>query len=150
MDRHQIQVFIDSTVRYFDHMPNTSVSVGSPYVVENASPVAFDLSGVIQISGCNQGCVYFSAARPLLRRVLSHLGEQDNSEKHLRDIAGEIANTLSGNARAKFGSTFHISVPLVVDGAPNMLHLPPDERSYVIPIHWDGNEAAIGVCVEAT
>lgn len=150
MDRQQIQVFIDSAVRYFNHLPHSHVDVGTPFLVDNAEPVAFDLTGIIHISGPSEGCVYFSARRPLLDKVLDQLGETDHDEANLRDIAGELANTLSGNARAEFGRSFEISVPLIVDGAPNMLHLPPDLRSYVIPINWDGSEAAIGICVEET
>ena len=147
MDRDQIQIFIDSAVRYFDHLPNAVVSVGSPYLVDNTEAVAYDLTGIIEISGSGDGCVYFSAARTMLDQVLDKLGEPDHGEHHLRDIAGEVANTLSGNARASFGRQFLISPPVIVEGIPNMLHLPPDLRSYIIPIRWNGQDAAIGVCV---
>lgn len=148
MDRDEIQIFIDSAIRYFNHLPHSNAQVGSPYLVDNIEPIAFDITGIINVSGASEGCLYFSASKPLLEHILEKLGEPDRGEAHLHDIAGELANTLSGNARAKFGSGFNISVPIIVDGAPNMLHLPPDQRTYVIPIIWDGNHAAIGVCVQ--
>ena len=150
MDRDQIETFIEGAVRYFAHLPSANVEVGAPYLVPNTEPVAFDVSGLVEVSGKSQGCVYFSAARNLLTEVLESLGEPDHREENLKDVAGEIANTLSGNARAEFGSAFEISVPIVMEGCPNMLHLPPDLRSYVIPIEWNKQPAAIGVCVFET
>ena len=53
------------------------------------------------------------------------------SEELLVDLVGEVANTISGNARYVFGKDFMISVPVVIEGAPSSIHLPKDLRSYV-------------------
>lgn len=148
MKEHQFQVFIDSAVRYFDHMPNVDVKIGAPYLVENSDPLAFDVTGLIAISGPVRGAVYFSAPRILLKHLLMTLGEGDLSNDNLIDMAGELANTISGNARAEFGKEFMISVPVMIEGVPNMIHLPPHLRSYVIPVYWKAYSAAIVICVE--
>ena len=81
----------------------------------NRLPI-YDFTGVIGISGERQGCVYFTAHRDLLRQLLLHVGEADVSDNNLCDLVGEIANTISGNARRHFGPNFMISVPVVVAG----------------------------------
>lgn len=74
--------------------------------------------------------------------------ENDASEENLVDIAGEVANTIAGNARKEFGAEFHISVPLVFKGVPQSIVLPKDERSFIIPIAWRGQLGEIVLCFQ--
>ena len=60
-----------------------------------------------------------------LRALLLQIGETDVSEHNLADMAGEVANTLAGNARVHFGSEFMISVPVIVQGRPSQVILMP-------------------------
>ena len=69
------------------------------------------------------------------------------SPENLADLAGEIGNTLSGNARKSFGSSFMISVPLVVEGRQQVISLPKDVKSYVIPFRWREHDACLVVGV---
>lgn len=149
MKEQQIQIFIDSAVRYFELIPNGEVKIGTPYLVDNTDPLAFDFTGLIAVTGPLHGTVYFSAPRVLLKHLLMTQGESDLSDSNLIDLAGELANTISGNARAEFGKEFMISVPVIIEGVPNMIHLPPHLRSYVIPIYWKAYSAAIVICVES-
>lgn len=142
------QVFIDGAVRYFQHIPGVAIDIGTPYLVENRSPLAFDISGTIAILGRLRGCVYFSAPRPLLKHLLVKLDEPELTHEKMIDLAGELANTIAGNARSEFGKEFLISVPIVVEGVPSKVHLPRHLRSFVIPLYWRTYEAAIVVCVE--
>ena len=60
---------------------------------------------------------------------------------------GEVANTIAGNARSELGEEFEISVPFVLKGAPSEISLPRRDRSFVVPLNWRGQEAAIVVCL---
>ena len=114
MDEQELRVFIDIVSQYFERQTGRLPEIGSPYLGEaNALPI-YDFTGVIGISGERQGCVYFTAHRDLLRQLLLHVGEADVSDNNLCDLVGEIANTISGNARRHFGPNFMISVPVVV------------------------------------
>ena len=62
------------------------------------------------------------------------LGETDTSEEMLIDTVGEVANTLSGNARESLGKNFIISVPKVVKGYPDRKNS-TNQRVYVLPIN---------------
>ena len=147
MQEQHLQVFIDGAVHYFKQAKASDVNVGTPYLADTKSPAAFDCTGIIGITGPFEGCVYFTAPSALLRHILLSLGEVDNGPEYMRDLVGEIANTISGNARAEFGSEFMISVPVMVDGAPESIYLPKDVRSYVIPIYWKAYSAAIVICL---
>jgi chemotaxis protein CheX len=148
MSEKTLEVFIDGAIRYFKHTPDKNVKVGTPYLVENENPAAYDYTGVIGISGQQKGCVYFTAPRSLLALLLNSIGEKEMSEELLVDLVGEVANTISGNARYVFGKDFMISVPVVIEGAPSSIHLPKDLRSYVIPVYWKDYSAAVVICFE--
>lgn len=147
MSEQTLQVFINGVVRYFDHIENSTVKVGTPYLVENNDPAAFDVTGIIGVTGPYRGCVYFTTPRILAKHLLLQLGEQDTRAEHVFDLVGEVANTISGNARSEFGPEFNISVPLVIEGAPNSIYLPQGTRSYVIPVYWKTYSAAIVICL---
>jgi len=147
MSEETIKIFIDGATNYFQHTSDKDVRVGTPYLVENAKPVAFDYTGIIGVSGPIRGTVYFTAPKILLTHLLLSLGESDTSNLNILDVVGEVANTISGNARAELGHEFMISVPIMIEGAPNSIHLAEDQRSYVIPIYWKAYSAAIVVCL---
>ena len=71
----------------------------------------------------------------------------DVSPRNLADLAGEIANTISGNARRMFGHEFIISVPDVITDPHQQIALPANIKSYVIPLSWQQEEAALVVSV---
>lgn len=149
MSEETLQVFIDGAIRFFEHTNDKEVKVGTPYLVENNSPAAYDLTGIIGISGPYRGCVYFTAPRILLKHLLLSIGETDTRSENLFDLVGEVANTISGNARSTFGHEFMISVPIMLEGAPSHIHLPKNLRSYVIPIYWKAYHAAVVICLES-
>ena len=148
MQEEKLQVFIDGAVHYFKQMNADDVKVGTPYLADNTSPAAFDFTGIIGISGPHKGCVYFTAPTALLRHLLVALGEPNVQEEYLRDLVGEVANTISGNARSEYGSEFMISVPVVMQGAPDGIYFHREHRSYVIPIYWKAYSAAIVICIK--
>lgn len=148
MSEETLQVFIDGVVRFFEHTNDKNVKVGTPYLVENQKPAAYDVTGIIGVSGPYRGCVYFTAPRILLKHLLLSIGETDTSNEYLFDLVGEVANTISGNARSTFGHDFMISVPAMIEGAPNQIHLPHNLRSYVIPVYWKAYHAAVVICLE--
>ena len=61
-----------------------------------------DYTGIITLSGDYKD-VYFTAPRFMLVDLLTNMSETNVSEINLLDIVGEIANTISGNARKHFG-----------------------------------------------
>lgn len=143
----KLSVFVSSVVAFFAQLGESLSDIDTPYLHNNAEPIGYDYSGVIKITGPLQGSVYVSAPSRMLRTLLTVMDEPDSSLPIMKDLLGEIANTVSGNARTEFGADFIISPPQVVDGAPNHSFLPKDQRSYIIPLHWRGCDAVIGICI---
>ncbi len=103
----EIRTFIEGATRYFEVSAQQGASVGSPYLVTDGNPGAYDYTGVIGISGARKGIVYFSAPRGMLTVLLMRMQETDTSDENIKDLVGEVANTISGNARKDFRQEFH-------------------------------------------
>ncbi|MBM95975.1 MAG: chemotaxis protein CheX [Oceanospirillaceae bacterium] len=148
MNEKFINVFVDGLVNYFQLLQPLDVEIGTPYLVDNQTPVCHDITGIIGISGKHKGVVYFTAPTAFLAQVAKVQGDQDVSTDNLLDLSGEIANTIAGNARSEFGKQFQISVPLVVEGDPTNLRLPTDVRSYAVPMRCQSMNPVLVVCLE--
>lgn len=148
MTEEALQVFIEGVLTYFRHTADKGVKVGSPYLAEDVEPIMHDFTGIIGVSGPYRGSVYFSAPKVLLTHLLLALGEVDTSAENILDLVGEVANTISGNARKAFGSEFLISVPVMIEGAINKMHTPKHTRCFVIPVFWKSYSATVVVCLE--
>lgn len=148
MKQQKIETFVDIVRHYFTQFSKDELVVDTPYLSEEKEPHVYDYTGVIGISGVMRGVVYVSASEQLLRVLLDDMQESNNGEEMLTDLVGEIANTVSGNARSEFGPEFHISTPLVFKGAPQSLVLPKDGRAFIIPILWQKQVGEIVVCLQ--
>jgi chemotaxis protein CheX len=63
-------------------------------------------------------------------------------------MVGEIANTISGNAREELGSAFMISTPVVLEEKPRRLQLSDRIPSFVIPITWKEHRSHLVISIE--
>jgi chemotaxis protein CheX len=143
----EIRTFIDGATNYFEISAQQAATVGSPYLVTDGNPGAYEYTGVIGISGSRKGIVYFTAPRGMLTVLLMRMQETDTSDENIKDLVGEVANTISGNARRDFGKNFVISVPMVIAHDADKVTA-PHSRSYVIPINWRTHSAKLVVCLE--
>ena len=147
MKEHDIKIFIDATAHYFEQITQQAAAIGAPYLNTEDDLEYYDYSGLIGIAGKYRGCIYFTAPRPLLRHLLVNMGESDHGDDNLMDMVGEIANTLSGNARKHFGSDFIISVPIAMKGKIDNMRPPSDLLPYVIPITWNAYRSSLVICI---
>ena len=143
----ELKTFVEGTTNYFEVAAQQPATIGSPYLMEGV-PAVHDYTGVISISGKREGVVYFTAPRAMLTVLLMKMQENDFSHENMRDLVGEVANTISGNARRDFGSEFVISVPSVLAGERAELPVIPGARSFVIPINWRSHSAKLVVTLK--
>ena len=143
MDEEELRAFIEIVNQYFERQTGRLPELGNPYLGDPAALPMYDFTGVIGISGARPGCVYFTAHRDLLRELLLHVGESTLSDENLSDLVGEVANTISGNARRVFGPEFMISVPVVVAGAAQAIQVPRNVKAYILPLRWHKRVAAL-------
>ncbi len=104
MNDQDINVFISTARRYFASLEERpSLVIEPPFVREKLGPF-LEYTGIIGVSGRSRGVICFTATGKMLGEILGLLKESRIDEDAKRDLVGEIANTLSGNAREEFGS----------------------------------------------
>ncbi|MGQ0833947.1 MAG: chemotaxis protein CheX [Gammaproteobacteria bacterium] len=148
LQEQELKTFVEGTTTYFEVAAQQPATVGSPYLVTDGAPAVHDYTGVISVSGKRAGVVYFTAPRAMLTVLLMKMQENDFSHDNMRDIVGEVANTISGNARRDFGREFVISVPNVVAGERSEIPVAPGTRCFVIPINWRSHSAKLVVALK--
>ncbi len=148
LQEQELKTFVEGTTHYFEVAAQQPATVGSPYLVTDGSPTVHEYTGVISISGRREGVVYFTAPKAMLTVLLMKMQENDFSHENMRDLVGEVANTISGNARRDFGNDFVISVPSVLTGERNDLPTISGARSFVIPINWRSHSAKLVVSLK--
>ncbi len=144
----EIRTFVEGATHYFEVSARQPAAVGSPYLVTDGPPAVHEYTSVIGVSGRRRGAVCFTAPRSMLMVLLMRMNETDTSDANMRDLIGEVANTISGNARRDFGRDFVISVPSVVDSPDGKFTASTAARPFVIPINWRSHSAKLIVWLE--
>jgi chemotaxis protein CheX len=80
----EIRTFIEGATNYFQISAQQSATVGSPYLVTDGNPGAYEYTGVIGISGTRKGIVYFTAPRGVLTVLLMRMQETDTSDENIK------------------------------------------------------------------
>ena len=143
-----LHFFIDSTLNYFEEITNEKAVTGIPYLKEE-EPVVLNYTGIIGISGKRKGSIYITTTGDMLKTLAKIiLNLDDIGVDDVKDLVGEIANTISGNVRQAYGSDFMISVPVIVEGKAKDIKMPDDVQSFVIPITWKEHQFYLVVCLE--
>jgi chemotaxis protein CheX len=151
MDEQDIQALIAGTVKFFATLVDASAEVLAPYLVPDEGVLLLDYTGVINVGGARTGSIYFTAPSALLRHILVKHGRTEITPAIMADVVGEVANTISGNARRVFGHEFAISTPRVMSGRDAQSILKLAQRSFIVPIAWRQYQAALVVSLsEAT
>ena len=143
----ELKVFIAAVSNYFGQLTNVPANIKSSYLADTELP-HFDYTGLITLSGRFRGCVYFSAPRLMVRELLLQMQEPDTCEQNLLDVVGEVANTISGNARRHFGSGLEISVPIAIKGEIAQIRSGIRTRPFAILLSWQRHEAVVVVDLE--
>lgn len=146
LNPQDIRVFSEAISTFFERMTRRPARVRTAYVLDDPDSIVWnDFNGAIQVSGGFRGTVSFSAPRGLLQEVLAAMGEQERSVANFLDVAGEIANILSGRARQHFGESLDIAPPISCERNAIEVRGTAAGPAYAIPHTWGNYEAHLVV-----
>lgn len=148
MTENELKPIIKIVTEYFFNITGVPAVMGLPYIKQEGDPV-FDFTGVIGISGNRRGGVYYTAGKELLADFgVFILGEEPLDDDALNDLVGEMTNTIAGNMREIFGSSFLISVPIILKGKIDTITMRLKPPVFVIPINWKNYTSHLAVGLE--
>jgi len=149
MDPSLITPFIKSVQNVFATMLQLPVEVEEPHV--KAKPgTTHDVSAIIGMSGDCVGSVVLSFEIDSAVRIVSLFTgmEIDKDSPDFADAVGELANMISGGAKALFnGRRAEISTPSVVLGSGHVVASQKDVPEVVLPCVTDCGRFAIEVSI---
>jgi chemotaxis protein CheX len=147
MDVSYINPFITATITTFKTMINLDVSPGKPSIKQEPFP-AYDISGIIGLSGGAQGSIAISFPKPLALKIVSAMLGMDIRYigAEVTDGIGEIANIIAGNAKQHLrGFSLSISLPNVVVGKDHILTGKKGVPVLVVPFQSEKGEFCMEV-----
>lgn len=148
MQDSELKTFVNSISNYFNRLGEAKLTVGIPYVKEGNQFIG-EITGVIGLTGKRKGGIFFTCPMGMVDDVIrDYTSIEDKSLEARKDMIGEIANTISGNASEAFGNDFQISVPIVITGKPDGVDMPTRVPTFVVPIEWKSHKAYLVVGVE--
>lgn len=148
MDASYITPYIDATKNVFQTMMGVAVTIGKPQIRDAIPTEAFDVSGIIGMSGDVIGTVMLSFPMETARKVVETFtgSEVDVNSEDFGDAIGELVNMISGGAKAKFeGKSISISCPSIVVGEDHKIQQPSDSICIHIPCSSECGTFAVEV-----
>ncbi len=148
-----LDLFTKSVEKYFAEFNELDSLIIKNYVVvlsndsKYLAKYVLDYTAAVSIGGDFIGAVYVTFDKQVLSNLINVILGSDNPEhEELVDMAGEIVNTLSGNAREFLGAKFNISIPFVISGNNVNIEFPRLKSPiYILPCSWHDNN--FSVCV---
>lgn len=137
-----INPFIEGAHETFSTMCNVKAErAGELKLVKKGIAPAFDLIGIIGLSGIIRGAVLMTMPPDLGRKLVKNfLSEDDITDADLMDGFGEILNIISGAAAAKLGKV-KLALPAILIGKQPEIYSKQTSPWVVIPMKfadWDG------------
>lgn len=136
----ELAVFVELIERYFSLVGGSSPTFLPPSL-EIALPAQLDCTGYMPVTGRLNGWIALSLPRPLLRNILTYIGERQQDEVAQLDLVAEMTSTITSNAREHFGERLYVHPPIATEAAdfPPELIAPP--LSFRLPFQWHGEPA---------
>ncbi|MBN1409407.1 MAG: chemotaxis protein CheX [Spirochaetales bacterium] len=144
----QLKVFIESIIEYFNKITGIPIDVGVPYLKEENKIFLLAYTAAIGISGKMRGAVYLTAEKEFLSELIRKIMPRPSlTDEQLTSMAGELANTIAGNAQKVFGSEFLISIPMIFtsENRDRAGFLNLQVPTFVIPMKWNENQAFLAI-----
>lgn len=148
MNELELKAFIKIVTNYFENITGVDAKMVLPFIKDETTDV-LDFTGIIGISGTRKGAIYFTAPKELLHEFGAYiLDGEELDENELYDLIGEMTNTISGNMREYFGTSFLISVPVIIKGKIENIQMMLNPPVFIIPIEWQFHHCHLAIGLE--
>lgn len=130
-----IRPFVESTIHTFHTMLRWDLSRQHPYRLEGAQP-PHEITGIIRLTGKANGLAALSIERQVAIEIAHYLLAETVTEINagVRDAVGEMANVVSGGAKATLHElALSAGLPEVVIGRNRMLDFPRGSTPIALP-----------------
>lgn len=148
MDVKYVNPFIDAVASVFTTMMRIKVTVGAPYVTQILP--RYDVSGIIGMGGDVTGAIVLSFPGEVAKKVVAKFAGDEYSitSAEFADALGEIANMVSGAAKAKFQKkVVNISTPTVVIGPGHSVASTVRAQCISLPCKCDFGDFSIDIAI---
>lgn len=144
--------FVKAVTTILSTMAGITATPQRPYVKQNNFACG-DISAIIGVTGPKKGTISvsfpFSCAKSLVTGMLGD--DVEDIEADMQDAVGELANMISGQARASIaeaGLVLHGATPSVVIGEGHCIHHMTKATVMAIPFSMDAGEFTVEFCLE--
>ena len=144
--------FIKATTAILSTMAGITAVPGDPYVKKNQVACG-DISAIIGVTGPKKGTISVSftteSATELVLGLLG--GAVEDIDQDMQDAVGEVANMISGQARASIaegGLILQGATPSVVVGKNHMIHHLTQGVVMAIPFSTQAGKFTVEFCLE--
>ena len=143
--------FVKATTSILATMAGLTATPGKPYVKKDDLAVG-DISAIIGVTGPKNGTISVTFTMDSATTlVVGMLGEDvEDMEQDMQDAVGEVANMISGQARASIaeaGLVLQGSTPSVVVGKNHQIHHMTKAVVMAIPFTTSGGEFTVEFCL---
>ncbi len=144
--------FVKATTAILSTMAGIAAVPGKPYVKKDQVACG-DISAIIGVTGPKTGTISVSfTTESATELVIGMLGDAvENMDQDMQDAVGEVANMVSGQARAGIaaeGLVLQGATPSVVVGKDHTIHHITKGVVMAIPFTTPAGQFTVGVCLE--
>jgi chemotaxis protein CheX len=142
MDAAIINPFITSTIETFTRMLGCQLTIGTA-AVETNERSAYEIAGVIGLSGDAEGVLALSFSSAVALKVISRLIGADCQDVNMLVADGicELANIIAGNAKQYLnGTELLLGLPYVISGKGARIVCTKSVPVIIVPISSDVGE----------
>lgn len=145
-----VNPFIKATMDTFATMVDMKISA-SKVKLKEGSDIAYDVSGIIGLSGGAKGSVALSFPRMVaLAIVRGFTGEKVVTNTQMVDAIGELANIVAGAAKKDLAQyKIAISLPTVIMGEKHEVNGPVDAVNMVVPFECPAGKFDLAICFKS-
>ena len=146
------KAFVAATTTILSTMAGMTATAGKPYVKKDATAKG-DVSAIVGVTGPKRGTISVSFTKSCaVALVTGMLGDDvQNMEADIQDAVGEVANMVSGQARATIaekGLVLQGATPSVITGENHAIRHMTSSTVMAIPFTTADGDFTIEFCLE--